>query len=151
VLRDRYVLYGEWLYAKHTIFYTDLPHYLLEFDLYDTQDEVFLSTERRMQMLQGVPFVASVKVLHAGPIPSLDALQALLGPSHFIAPDHREQRRAAALARGRDPAQALGETDGSGLMEGLYISHWRKEEDPWMIRQRGSRAACCSSLPRAPT
>ncbi|HEU5226173.1 MAG TPA: RNA ligase family protein, partial [Ktedonobacteraceae bacterium] len=24
-LTDRYVMYGEWLYAKHTIFYTDLP------------------------------------------------------------------------------------------------------------------------------
>ncbi|MGH9883915.1 MAG: RNA ligase family protein [bacterium] len=26
-------LYGEWLYAKHTIYYDQLPHYFLEFDL----------------------------------------------------------------------------------------------------------------------
>src|SRR5205807_2014548 len=32
-LTDRYILYGEWLYAKHTVFYTDLPHYFLEFDI----------------------------------------------------------------------------------------------------------------------
>ncbi len=31
VLGARYVLYGEWLYAKHTIYYSDLPHYFMEF------------------------------------------------------------------------------------------------------------------------
>ena len=30
------VLYGEWLYAKHTIFYDQLPHYFLEFDVLDS-------------------------------------------------------------------------------------------------------------------
>jgi len=28
-LGSRYLVYGEWLYAKHTIFYDDLPHYFL--------------------------------------------------------------------------------------------------------------------------
>ena len=35
-LGPRYVLYGEWLYAKHTVFYDALPHYFLEFDALDT-------------------------------------------------------------------------------------------------------------------
>ena len=35
VLGNRYVLYGEWLYARHTIRYDCLPHYFLEFDLFD--------------------------------------------------------------------------------------------------------------------
>src|SRR5262245_1610883 len=43
-LGDRYALYGEWLYAKHTIFYDRLPHYFLEFDVLDLQRDVFLST-----------------------------------------------------------------------------------------------------------
>src|SRR4051794_33918056 len=30
-LGSRHVLYGEWLYAKHTVFYDALPHYFLEF------------------------------------------------------------------------------------------------------------------------
>jgi hypothetical protein len=121
LLRDRYVLYGEWCYAKHSIFYTDLPHYLLEFDLYDVAEDVFLSTERRRAMLRAVPFIASVRVLHAGALPSLAALRALIGPSAFIAPDGRAQLRDAALNAGVDPSQALRETDPSGLMEGLYI------------------------------
>ena len=41
VLGIRYVLYGEWLYAKHTVFYDYLPHYFLEYDLLDIeQDEI---------------------------------------------------------------------------------------------------------------
>jgi hypothetical protein len=121
VLADRYVLYGEWLYGKHSIFYTDLPHFLLEFDLYDTQEDVFLSTERRRGLLRAAPFIASVHVLHEGRLPSLAALAALVGPSRFIAPDHRAQLAAAADAHGLDGEQVLRETDPSGLMEGLYI------------------------------
>jgi hypothetical protein len=121
LLGDRYVLYGEWCYGKHSVFYTDLPHYLLEFDILDTHTGAFLSTERRAAMLPAAPFVASVSVLHAGPLPSLAALQSLVGPSRFIASDHRDQLAAAARESGGDPAQALAETDPSGLMEGLYV------------------------------
>jgi hypothetical protein len=121
LLGNRYVLYGEWCYAKHSVFYTDLPHYLLEFDILDTQTDEFLSTDRRRALLTGAPFVTSVRVLHDGPLPSLDALQRLAGPSYFIAPDHREQMREAAEAAGISPNLALAETDPSGLMEGLYI------------------------------
>ena len=42
-LSTRYVLYGEWLYAKHTIFYDRLPQYFLEFDALDTDSGEFLS------------------------------------------------------------------------------------------------------------
>src|SRR5690349_12704120 len=31
VLGERYVMYGEWVYAKHTVYYDALPHYFLEF------------------------------------------------------------------------------------------------------------------------
>jgi hypothetical protein len=132
VLDDRYVLYGEWLYGKHSIFYTELPHYLLEFDLYDTRDDVFLSTERRQTMLRDVPCIASVPVLHAGTLPSLASLTALIGPSAFIAPDQRNQLCAAAHAHGLDPDRVLRETDLSGLMEGLYI----KVEDGGAVTAR---------------
>ncbi|HBP18827.1 MAG TPA: DNA ligase, partial [Planctomycetes bacterium] len=53
VLGARYVVYGEWLYAKHTIFYDRLPHYFHEFDVYDREREVFLSTPARRALLEG--------------------------------------------------------------------------------------------------
>lgn len=121
LLGSHYVLYGEWCYGKHSIFYTDLPHYLLEFDLYDVEDDVFLSTERRRELLRDAPFVCSARVLHEGPLPSLAALKRLIGASTCIRADHRAVLRDAALAAGFDPAQTLSETDPSGLIEGLYV------------------------------
>jgi hypothetical protein len=33
VLGSRYLMYGEWLYARHAIHYDQLPHYFMEFDI----------------------------------------------------------------------------------------------------------------------
>lgn len=132
VLSHRYVMYGEWLYAKHTIFYTDLPHYFLEFDIYDTESGVFLSTDRRRDLLGAAPFVVPVHVLHEGTVPSLAFLRGLIGPSHFITGDHLERLRAACRERGLDAEQAIRETDGSMLMEGLYV----KVEEGGIVTER---------------
>jgi RNA ligase len=131
-LGDRYVMYGEWLYAKHTIYYTDLPHYFLEFDILDTATDAFLSTERRRALLRSAPFVASVLVLREGPLHVLDELGALIGPSRFIAGDGLARLRAGCAQRGVDPEQAVRETDATGLMEGLYV----KWEEGGGVRER---------------
>jgi hypothetical protein len=65
VLGNRYLVYGEWLYGHHTIHYDQLPHYFMEFDIWDREKEEFLSTERRRVLLAGTP-VVSVLVLGAG-------------------------------------------------------------------------------------
>lgn len=132
VLTDRYVMYGEWLYAKHSLFYTDLPHYFLEFDLLDKENGIFLSTQRRREVLARAPFVASVKVLHEGNVPSLQDLKAMVGPSHFIAPDYLRRLEAICKERKLNARQALAETDQSGLMEGLYI----KVEEDGQVQKR---------------
>ncbi len=67
VLGSRYILYGEWLFARHSIFYDQLPHYFLEFDLLDRETGIFFSTERRRELLEGSP-VVSVPVLATGAI-----------------------------------------------------------------------------------
>ena len=54
-LGQRYIMYGEWLYAKHTVFYDALPHYFIEFDVLDTDNDCFLSTKRRRELLSGLP------------------------------------------------------------------------------------------------
>lgn len=85
-LRTRYVMYGEWLYARHTIRYDELPHYFLEFDLLDREAGEFLSTERRRQVLDGVP-VVSVPVLGCGLI---DSFEGFLGPSQCASTERME-------------------------------------------------------------
>lgn len=122
VLADRYVLYGEWLYARHTIFYTDLPHYFLEFAILDRRTSTFLDTVRRRQLLHRQPFVVSVPVLYEGAIQEMQALTRLLGPSSCIRQDQRQLLEDWCMRRGQESARVLRETDTSGLMEGLYLN-----------------------------
>ena len=51
-LSDRYILFGEWCYAMHSVFYSDLPDWFLGFDLFDKQEEQFFSISRRNEMLE---------------------------------------------------------------------------------------------------
>jgi hypothetical protein len=124
-LGSRYALYGEWLYAKHTVFYDALPHYFLEYDVLDLETGAFLSTERRAAVLCGLP-LESVPVLHAGPAPRPRALVSLLGPSRYKTPRWREALAESCDAQGLDPTAVLAETDASDEMEGLYV---KVEED----------------------
>jgi hypothetical protein len=119
-LGDRYVLYGEWLYAKHTVFYDALPHYFLEFDVLDTVDGTFLSTPRRRELLGGVPMV-SVPVLHEGALRTHRALTALVGRAAFKSRTWKARLRAAAERRDVDADRVVRETDPSDEMEGLYV------------------------------
>ena len=132
VLSDRYILYGEWMYAKHTVFYDALPHYLMEFDVYDRRTETFLSTERRRAMLAGKP-VASVPVLATGAFRRRKELTALVRPSLYKTARWRESLRAAVRASGQDPDAVAGaETDATDFSEGLYV----KWEEDGVVRGR---------------
>ncbi|WP_306839339.1 RNA ligase family protein [Catenuloplanes nepalensis] len=124
VLTDRFVLYGEWLYAKHTVFYDALPHYFCEFDVLDRRTGAFLDTPSRHAMLTGTP-VVSVPVLRSGTFPSLAALTELIGPSTVRTPAWRDSLRAAALEAGVDAGRVLTETDSGDDMEGLYLKDER--------------------------
>jgi hypothetical protein len=119
-LGDRYILYGEWVYAKHTVYYDALPHYFLEFDLLDTHTDRFLATPERRALLAGLP-VASVPVLHAGRVASLKALRALIGRSTYKSTEWQAALDARCADLGLDPATVRAETDPSDLMEGLYV------------------------------
>lgn len=121
-LGHRYVVYGEWLYAKHTVFYDALPHYFLEFDVLDRECGAFLSTERRHELLAGLPIV-SVPVLHVGEVTDLPHLVAMVGPSLYKTATWRERLASVAREHGLDAEQIARETDASSLAEGLYLKH----------------------------
>lgn len=106
LLGTHYIMYGEWLFARHTLAYDQLPHYFFEFDVYDKQEETFLSTEHRKDLFKESS-VCSAPVLHQGKVKSLAALIGLIGSSPF--------------------------RSGEGaLMEGLYI----KEEEGGVVTAR---------------
>jgi hypothetical protein len=119
-LGDRYAMFGEWLFAKHTVFYDALPHYFLEFDILDLDSGEFLSTAERRALLEGAP-VASVPVLYEGPATTLDDMTAMVRPSLYKSRHWRQALVEACAAEGVAEGQAWRETDGSDFSEGLYV------------------------------
>lgn len=101
-LEQRYILFGEWMYARHSLHYRQLPHYFFEFDIYEKDAQAFLGLERRLVLLDGTG-LHTVPVIHRGAIPK-DALPRLIGPSWF---DSRFEN------------SVTGRVDN--LMEGLYL------------------------------
>lgn len=130
-LGERYVVYGEWLYAKHTVFYDSLPHYFLEFDVLDLESGDFLSTPRRRELLAGLP-LCSVPVLHEGLAPPLKTLRGMIRRSLYKSDRWRERLGEKALELQLDPERASLETDSEDLSEGLYL----KVEEDGVVRAR---------------
>jgi hypothetical protein len=121
VLGTRYVMFGEWLAAKHVVFYDALPAAFVELDVLDTETDTFLSTERRRGLLRGLP-VAGAPTLASGRFTSMSELLPFLGPSRFKTPGWRDELLyAIAEAEVSDAERFVRETDPSDDMEGLYL------------------------------
>ena len=120
VLGSRYIMYGEWMYAKHTVFYDALPHYFLEFDIFDRNRGIFLDTPSRKKLTEQMPIV-SVPVLSEGVFKEQKKLLELLGQSSYISSNHIQCLRQVSTEMGLDAEKQCRETDASMTMEGLYI------------------------------
>jgi hypothetical protein len=76
-----FILFGEWMYARHSVHYRQLPHYFFEFDIYDKANEAFLSLDHRLSLLAGTG-IQTIPVIHRGPLKKKE-LESLIGPSFF--------------------------------------------------------------------
>lgn len=112
-LGTRYILFGEWCYAVHTVVYKSLPHYMNEFDVWDREEKKFLSTPKRREMLGSlvadgilaqVPVVWPEKVLGYGDSGKL------------------------TLAEARKLMETHGPMYGEDKPEGLYLKVEKKGE-----------------------
>lgn len=90
-LLDQYILFGEWCYATHSIYYNKLPDYFIGFDIFDKTNQKFLSVSRRNKLLDSMG-ISIVCQLFAGKI-QRDQLSNFFVKSCY----------------------------GSGLCEGIYI------------------------------
>jgi hypothetical protein len=120
VLGDRYVMYGEWCYAKHSVWYDQLPHYFLEFDVLDKKTGSWLATLERHQLLKDLP-VVSVPVVHQGHLQTCKQIENLIQPSLFKSSNWRNNLAFQCTRYGHDFNQVCAETNMSDLSEGLYI------------------------------
>ena len=58
----RHILFGEWLYLKHTIPYKELPSYFVAFDMYDKKEKKFYARKRLKKILSetSIPLVPMI-------------------------------------------------------------------------------------------
>ena len=80
-LEDKYILFGEWCYAQHSVFYDKLPDWFLAFDIFDKDKQRFLSSARRNEMLDNIA-ICRVPIL-AGGYFDLKSILELLNTSRF--------------------------------------------------------------------
>jgi len=129
ILTDQYIMYGEWMGAFHSIYYDELPHLFMEFDIYDKVKQEFLSTERRQDIVQQCDaIIESVHVLDSRVFESVEDITQLIGRSHFISDEaHKKLCKEMEEKRFSEKEQAfLQELNKEPTMEGLYVK-WEKD------------------------
>ena len=52
ILNQDTILFGEWLYAKHSIDYNNLPDYFMAFDLYNKKKKLFYNRDKLVEALK---------------------------------------------------------------------------------------------------
>ena len=78
-LPEDMILFGEWLYAKHSIYYTKLPDYFIIFDIW--QNGKFLSVEERDSIARKFGLYA-VPTIYQGTL-SLNNIPSLIQQSRY--------------------------------------------------------------------
>ena len=125
VIGNRYIIYGEWMYAKHNVFYDSLPHYFLEFDVYDKEKDIFLDSNSRKEFLKNLKIIHSVPILKEGYFNSYKEIISLVGESKYISSNILENylQVDSKYEDGRNLSR---------LMEGIYI----KVEEDGIVKER---------------
>jgi ATP-dependent RNA circularization protein (DNA/RNA ligase family) len=81
ILGEERVLFGEWCYARHSIFYDCLPDWFIAFDIFDKSAERFWSVSKRNELLKQT-CISHVPELGSGFF-TLISLKKLLSKSRF--------------------------------------------------------------------
>jgi len=79
VLEDRMIVFGEWCYARHSIYYTRLPDFFLAFDVFDKTERHFLNVDRRDLILRDLKLAGAPRL--AGGSFTLASIVKLIGNS----------------------------------------------------------------------
>jgi len=82
-------VYGEWLYAKHTIFYDQLPDVFVAYDIYSVEDNEFICPKLSREVLQKAGF-SVIPLISSGKITLDDLLNYRNGKSQFSSDQKRE-------------------------------------------------------------
>lgn len=101
----RHILFGEWLYMKHSINYENLPGYFIAFDLYDRKSKQFYSRNKLEELLSKTN-IPLVKLIERTQFKKLDDLIKIATETKSAYYD--------------------------GLIEGVYV---KKSDDNWVVNR----------------
>jgi len=76
------VVFGEWLFAKHSVHYTRLPNYFVAFDVYSRAQERFLPPAERDELLHAID-IPTTPVIAEGTFTKEELLNLLDTQSRF--------------------------------------------------------------------
>lgn len=65
ILKDQYILFGEWCYAQHSVHYDHLPDWFLGFDIFHVKNLKFFSCQRRDRIFQEID-ISKVPLIEKG-------------------------------------------------------------------------------------
>ena len=82
ILDKDHILFGEWMYAKHSIEYNNLPDYFMAFDLYNKRERVFYNRRILEQKLEGTQ-IQIVRIMYQGLINKKQLLELIEQPSEY--------------------------------------------------------------------
>lgn len=86
----RHILYGEWLYATHSVYYSTLPDWFIAYDIFDRKENAFLPRDIVRAMISRTK-ISHVPIVFEGEISCLDHLISLVdGPSAYSEDGRRE-------------------------------------------------------------
>ncbi len=75
--KGNFIIFGEWVYMKHSIHYTKLPDYFIAYDIYDRINEIFLSRSEVLKLL-GSTSINIIRTIYMGKVASIDKLKSLV-------------------------------------------------------------------------
>ena len=134
MIGTKYVMYGEWMYAFHSVYYDRLPHFFMEFDLYDKENKVFLDTPTRHAITKG-DLIVSVPVLEIVDCKYADDFLKHVYQRSLYVSDNSVANLQAKMAAKRLPESLqrnLLALNQAQMREGIYV----KWEEDGIVKER---------------
>lgn len=140
LLDQRFILFGEWCWAKHSINYTDLPDWFLAFDLFDKASHCFWPRQKRITLFNALN-LASVPLIAEGLFTKNELLK-LLGKSRFY-----DGPMEGVYCRVDDGDQVINRAKivASHFTQSIH-DHWTKQ--PFVRNQVDARQRAFDSVSR---
>jgi len=86
---NRHILYGEWVYARHSVGYSELPDWFIAYDIYDKHEKIFVSRDILLEKLSQTS-ISLVPLVYEGELRDMDHLRAMVNGKSAFSDGRRE-------------------------------------------------------------